>query len=124
MPNENSPPKSVRAVKDVSPKLKMVLVRFPASFESSFRACCLHCSSPLVLHQPDAEAPARLLGVCEQCKHWFLIDLLPDLSEGIMVRLPDTEVIRDLSRENPAAGISLMSHEPDLEPIDEPSPSS
>jgi hypothetical protein len=35
------------------------------------------------------------------------------VAEGIVVRLPDVEVIRDLSRENPSDGISLLSHEPD-----------
>jgi hypothetical protein len=69
----------------------------------------------LALHQPDPDSPERLLGVCERCKHWFLIDLLLKRSEGVMVRLPDTRVIRDLSCKNPSDGISLLSHEPDPE---------
>jgi hypothetical protein len=86
-------------VKKVSAKLD--LLHFPAPPEDAIRACCLHCSSPLTVHQPDKESPERLLGVCEKCKHWFLIDLPLVMSEGIMVRLPDTEVIRELSHEGP-----------------------
>src|SRR4051812_49634235 len=102
--------KSQRLVKRVSADLD--LIRFPAPPVRAVRACCLHCFSPLVLHQPDPDSPERMLGICERCKHWFLIDLLPRRSEGVMVRLPDNKVIRDLSRENSSEGISLMSHEP------------
>jgi hypothetical protein len=63
-----------------------------------------------------------MLGVCERCKHWFLIDLPPRQSEGIMVQLPDAAVIRDLSHQNPSQGISLMSHESDPESIPLPGP--
>jgi hypothetical protein len=56
---------------------------------------------PLSLTQPDLNSPERLLGVCEQCKHWFLIELMPDRIEGILCRLPDIKVIRQLSAEKP-----------------------
>jgi hypothetical protein len=79
--------KPQRIVKRVSAKLD--LLRFPAPTVSAVRACCLHCYSPLVLHQPDPGSPERLLGVCEQCRHWFLIDLMPKQSEGVMIRLPE-----------------------------------
>src|SRR4051794_27134205 len=110
-PIKASSMKLQRLVKSVSAKLD--LLRFPAPPVRAVSACCLHCSSPLALHQPDPDSPERLLGVCEQCKHWFLIDLRSEQSEGVMVRLPDTDVIRHLSHENPSAGISLMNHEPD-----------
>ncbi len=84
-------------------------LRFPAVFEHPVRAECLNCSSELTLHQPDMEMPERLLGVCESCKNWYLIDLVRDVSQGVMVWLPDSEVVRELSRENPPAGISIMS---------------
>jgi hypothetical protein len=112
--------KPQRLVKRVSTKLE--LLRFPSPPVGAVRACCLHCSTPLALHQPDSDSPERLLGVCEQCKHWFLIDLLPKKSEGVMVRLPDTKVIRELSRENPSDGISLLSHQPDPESTPPPGP--
>jgi hypothetical protein len=46
-------------------------------------------------------SPERLLGVCGQCKHWFLIDLIPNQTEGILCRLPDIKLIRQLSVEQP-----------------------
>jgi hypothetical protein len=98
-------------VKRVTAKLE--LLRFPAPPLNAVRACCLHCSSPLTLHQPDTQTPERLLGICEECQHWFLIDMLPNLTEGVMVRLPDHQVLRDLSHEDPSGGISLMSDAPE-----------
>jgi len=85
------------------------LLRFPTDDAKQGGTHCLNCNSRLVLHQPDLDAPDRLLGVCERCKHWFLIDVLADMTGEIMVRLPDVEVIRALSRENPEDGISVMS---------------
>jgi hypothetical protein len=73
---------------------------------------CTNCRAVLYLIQPDAELPDRLLGVCKGCKHWYLIDTVPDVSEGTMVRLPDVHVIRSLSRMNPSDGISPMSDGP------------
>ncbi len=86
-------------------------LRFPAVFEHPVRAQCLNCSSDLTLHQPDMDTPERLLGVCESCKHWYLIDLVPDVSQGVMVWLPEKEVVRELSRPDPSDGMSMMSCE-------------
>ena len=66
--------------------------------------------------------PERLLGVCEACKHWYLIDLVPEVSQGVMVLLPDNEGIRELSRQDPSAGISIMSDESDEGSPAAPSP--
>jgi hypothetical protein len=90
----------------------LAILRFPPPFDQ-VGSRCLHCSSQLSLHQPDPQSPERLIGVCEDCKHWFLIDVLSDVTGGVMVWLPDLEVIRDLSRENSSHGISLMPHEAD-----------
>jgi hypothetical protein len=98
-----------RLVTRVSANLDVL--HFPKNSANLDKVRCLHCSSALSLHQPDLETPGRLLGVCEPCKRWFLIDVLIDLSGGLMVRLPDMEVIRDLSRANPSAGISLMGRD-------------
>ncbi len=103
-------------------------LRFPAVFERPVTAECLNCRSELTLHQPDMDMPERLLGVCEECKHWYLIDLLRDVSQGVMVWLPNSEVVRDLSHENSPAGISIMSGESETRlptppaPTDEPQP--
>jgi hypothetical protein len=80
------------------------VLRFPAAIMHPFRAQFLNCSLPLSVSQPDLRSPDRLLGVCARCRHWFLIALIPDLTEGILWRLPDIEMIRDLSSENPSAG--------------------
>ena len=82
------------------------VLRFPRVAAHPASAQCLSCSLPLSLSQPDLNAPERLLGVCERCGHWFLIDLIPDRTEGLLCRLPDIEVIRQLSFENPSAGPS------------------
>jgi hypothetical protein len=89
-----------RHVKKVSADLDVL--RFPTAIERLISTHCLNCSSPLSLSQPDLESPDRLLGVCQQCKHWFLIHLIADQSEGLLCRLPDIEVIRQLSFENPS----------------------
>ena len=28
----------------------------------------------LIVHQPDPETPDRLLGTCDECKSWYLMD--------------------------------------------------
>ncbi len=98
------------AIKRVSADLDVL--RFPAAVERPVKAHCLNCSLPLSLSQPDLNSPERLLGVCEQCTHWFLIDLIADHSEGLLCRLPDIEVIRQLSFDNPSQGTSKKSIDP------------
>ncbi len=99
------------AVKKVSAKLH--ILRFPLVVETPSRAHCLDCSEPLSLSRPDLQPPVRLIGICEQCRHWYLVDLVPDLSAGILCRLPDIEVIRSLSHENPSKGLSVMGGDSD-----------
>jgi hypothetical protein len=96
----------------------LAVLRFPAASLEAVFTRCPNCSAFLTLLQPDAELPDRLIGACEQCKHWYLIDVLPDVSEGTMVRLPDVQVIRNLSRTNPSAGISLRDGDPDADSPD------
>ena len=52
---------------------------------------CPACRDHLFLHQPDEECPDRLLGTCDECRAWFLIDA----AGKVMVRLPDEEELRD-----------------------------
>jgi hypothetical protein len=94
-------------VKKVSAELDVL--RFPSAVRHRIGAHCLKCSLPLSLFQPDLSSPERLLGICERCKHWFLIDLIPDLTEGVLSRLPDIEVIRQLSLEDPSEETSKKS---------------
>jgi hypothetical protein len=81
--------------KKVSAELHVL--RFPSAVGHPIRAHCSDCSLPLSLSQPDLDSPRRLLGICEQCKLWFLIDLMADQTEGLLCRLPDTAVIRQIS---------------------------
>ncbi len=96
-------------VKKVSAHLDVL--RFPAAAEHPLAAQCLNCSVRLMLFQPDLDSPERLLGVCQRCKHWFLIDLIPDQTEGLLWRLPDVEVIRQLSFERVSKGSTRSTDE-------------
>ena len=89
-------------IKKVSTDLDVL--RFPAADEHVIHAQCLTCAFPLALSQPDLDSPERLLGVCGMCKKWFLIDLIPDQPEGLLLRLPDTEMMRRLSIESASEG--------------------
>ena len=52
---------------------------------------CQECESTLRLHQPDTELPDRLLGTCDDCKSWFLIDV----ARGIVIPLCDQSMEDD-----------------------------
>jgi hypothetical protein len=51
---------------------------------------CPCCRRPLTLHQPDPDSPDRLVGTCEGCRAWFLIDT----ATGLMVRIPHVQELR------------------------------
>jgi hypothetical protein len=53
---------------------------------------CPCCRENLVLHLPDPDLPDRLLGTCEACKSWFLIDA----GRGVMVLLPCEELLGEV----------------------------
>jgi hypothetical protein len=46
---------------------------------------CGRCYGELEFHQPDPEAPYKILGTCEHCEAWYLMNLL----SGWMLLLPD-----------------------------------
>ncbi len=96
-----------RRIKKVSTDLDVL--RFPTALKRPVRTHCLNCSLPLALSQPDLDSPDRLLGVCKQCKHWFLIHLIADQSEGLLCQLPDIEVIREHSFDDPSEGTPQIS---------------
>jgi hypothetical protein len=54
---------------------------------------CPLCAGLLAIHQPDEQLPDHLLGTCMECQTWFLIDE----AEGLMLRLPKVEAVRDAS---------------------------
>jgi hypothetical protein len=76
----------------VPPEPRMIsvsLTAVPLSTQAQVpaEAPCLGCGSSLELHQPDGNAPQRLLGTCDSCGAWNLIDC----DRALMVLLPDTD---------------------------------
>ncbi len=62
-----------------------------ASFPASERLSdiqCLGCESPLDFHQPDPDLPDRMLGTCDSCKSWYLLDFGNGGLEALLTRLP------------------------------------
>ncbi len=55
--------------------------------------CCLGCEHPLGLVQPESEDPSRLIGTCDECGRWYLLDWHPGAREGVMLLLPDHGVL-------------------------------
>lgn len=45
-----------------------------ASAEPMSEIRCPGCGDYLVVHMPDPELPERLLGTCDGCKSWYLMD--------------------------------------------------
>ena len=63
----------------------------PLSTHAPMKVPCLRCGVALQLHQPDDDAPQRLLGTCDVCGGWHLIDC-----EGsVVVLLPDAATLCD-----------------------------
>ena len=55
---------------------------------SASRCPCCGRHSPR--HQPDPDWPDRLVGTCEGCRSWFIIDTVT----GLMLRLPGEHELR------------------------------
>lgn len=68
--------------------LRLAATDVPACPDEHAQACCLHCEEALTLHQPEPEAPRRLLGICEACGNWYLLDWSVGEGDGLMVLLP------------------------------------
>jgi hypothetical protein len=60
---------------------------------------CLACEGCLDLQQPDADDPDRLLGICEERRLWYVIDLVPGTDDAVMVQLPRGDFVRDAMAE-------------------------
>jgi hypothetical protein len=61
---------------------------------------CPRCGCPLDLHQPQPSLPERLLGTCDSCDSWALIEVGPDGAKTITVVLPETTGLLCPSRES------------------------
>src|SRR4051812_35541212 len=69
--------------------VSLAVTRLSSHPEVPTEAPCLGCGSSLQLHQPDGDAPQRLLGTCDICGRWHLIDC----DECVVVLLPDATEI-------------------------------
>jgi hypothetical protein len=74
----------------------LTMTRFSTFGEGPASVECMACGAPLDLHQPHVEIPYRLLGICEKCQHWYVLELAPGEDESVMVRLPVQGAFRDI----------------------------
>ena len=63
------------------------------------RIHCLACDCELILHQPDPDLPERLLGTCDACKSWFLVEGVA----GVPIPLQAVEYSQGWEDRKPAA---------------------
>jgi hypothetical protein len=71
----------------------LTMVRYSTTPENYDEGRCLACDGSLDLHQPDVQFPDRILGVCERCGNWYLINLLSGTDEALMVAIPDGQTL-------------------------------
>jgi hypothetical protein len=81
----------------VKATVELALLRFSTLPDALEKVRCLNCSQRIEVHQPDAGFPERMLGTCERCRYWYLMDLVPDANEAVMVLLPDGSHFRDIA---------------------------
>jgi hypothetical protein len=74
------------------------VIPFADSADEPSRINCSDCGGPLDLHQPDANSPDLLVGICESCRRWYLILADRGADEILMVLLPDREWFRAITR--------------------------
>ncbi len=70
--------------------ISLVISRLSTDHDLVGGAPCLDCGEPLSIHQPDLNAPERLLGTCDACGAWHLIDA----DRAVTVLLPDADGLR------------------------------
>jgi hypothetical protein len=54
---------------------------------------CLNCDNSLGLSQPESDEPERLIGTCQKCGRWYLLDWHPNSREGVMLLLPEHQIL-------------------------------
>jgi hypothetical protein len=59
---------------------------------------CRDCKQPLNVHQPDEERPSHLLGTCDGCGSWYLIEIRQDQSKAYLHDLPNVSAIHRAER--------------------------
>jgi hypothetical protein len=70
--------------------MTIAIARLDSDLDHISAVECPICRGTLSLQQPDEASPDRLLAVCQGCQGWLLIDL----TEAIIIRLPDRGTVR------------------------------
>ena len=73
----------------------LAMLRFSTLPQDLDEGYCLVCDAYLELYQPDADAPDRLVGICERCSRWYLIDIVPGTDDAVMILLPKGGYFQD-----------------------------
>jgi hypothetical protein len=58
---------------------------------------CMECDHRVEIHQPDSELPERMLGTCEYCQTWYLVECDTDAGDAMLILLPDPSQFRNLA---------------------------
>ncbi len=56
---------------------------------------CQKCQTELDILQPQADDPNELLGTCNQCGCWHIIQVAPGGTEAWVFNLPGVEFVRE-----------------------------
>ena len=54
---------------------------------------CPDCREPLDTHQPSTHDASRLLGICESCGGWYILEVSEDDIPLVAVAIPDAREI-------------------------------
>lgn len=73
--------------------IPMAFAHIAPNADDLVRARCLHCDSPLELHQPECDDPERLIGTCGECGAWSLLSWEPGHDRGVLLMLPDQRTL-------------------------------
>ena len=65
-----------------TPVVKLMTSKYPAIIQNDE---CPGCGGDIELHQPDIELPNRLLGTCQDCKTWYLLNDLLEVFQVIPI---------------------------------------
>jgi hypothetical protein len=75
--------------------VELRLVRIPTAPAGPGPLRCLNCGETLQFHQPESDLPDRMLGTCDECHQWHLIDFVPGKPEAVVAPLPAGDQVRE-----------------------------
>jgi hypothetical protein len=80
----------MQATRPIHTKVQVIMTRLSPFPDDLTNVGCLRCGKALELLQPEKRCSDRLVGVCDSCGYWYVLDLSPGADEVVMVLLPDT----------------------------------